>query len=374
MNGDRGYGLALLLGVALLSPAAGLPAEPLPPEVEAIRAEREAQRAALDRIRRKVEALREAEARGGSPVSSVSSPGTPDLERAWARHEAAERERERERARAEERARQADTRQAEQAADRERERLHAEAEARWREGERRLRVQNERIRAEQAAREQVARQEQAAQEAEDARRLEARWEQERLAAKRHAEQNQTLFFLLATLYGALCFLPFFPLYRDFIEAYWQPPRRAGPALVFAASGACCIGVVWMSDAVSFTAIPDAFLLLGFLGLYFWFFVPGLVAQCLLFLHSLFVPHPLETAFQRVLRGETISRDEAARVAEAIRTFYQNGSPADWRVKSALARLERLAKLMGRENAFVDFLNEYILHQHERPESGRRSTP
>lgn len=80
-GGDRRLLLifALAAGVAFLLPVVGFPAEPLPPEVEAIRVERERQRAALDRIRRKVEALREAEARGASPVPVVSPPKTSDL-------------------------------------------------------------------------------------------------------------------------------------------------------------------------------------------------------------------------------------------------------------------------------------------------------
>lgn len=335
-GGDRRLFLTFTLaaGVAFLLPVVGFPAERLPPEVEAIRAERERERAALDRIRRKVEALREAEGRGGNTVPAVSPTSNSMLER-------------------------------------DRARLHAEAEARWREGERRLRAQNERIWAEQAAREQAARKEREAREREETHRLEAKREQERLAAKRHAERNRTLFLALAALYGALCFLPFVPLYRDFIDYDQKRSDLTGSSVVFGISGLCFIGAVWMSDTVSLVAIPDWFLLLGFLGLYFWFFVPGLFAQFLIFLHSLFVPHPLETAFQRVLRGQAISRDEAARVADAIRTFHQNGSPADWRVKSALSRLERLAKLMGRENTFVDFLSEYILHQNEQNKTGRR---
>lgn len=62
MNDAGGRLLIVALGVLLwvAVPVRSL-AEPLPAEVEAIRAERAAQRAALDRIRRKVEALRQAE-------------------------------------------------------------------------------------------------------------------------------------------------------------------------------------------------------------------------------------------------------------------------------------------------------------------------
>ena len=69
MNDAGGRLLIVALGVLLwwAAPVRSL-AEPLPAEVEAIRAERAAQRAALDRIRRKVEALRQAEeARAAAP-------------------------------------------------------------------------------------------------------------------------------------------------------------------------------------------------------------------------------------------------------------------------------------------------------------------
>ena len=207
MKGDQWRLIVLVFSVILLGFPGRSPAESLPPEVEAIRAERERQRAALDRIRRKVEVLREAEARGATSPSHV-----------------------------------------------------------------------ERDRAEQAAREQAARKEREAQEREETRRLEAKLERERLATKRHAERNRTLFLALAALYGALCFLPFFPLYRDFIDYDQKRSDLTGSSVVFGISGLCFIGAVWMSDTVRFTTIPDSFLLLGFLGLYFWFFVPGLFVQ------------------------------------------------------------------------------------------------
>ena len=79
MNDAGGRLLIVALGVLLwvAVPVRSL-AEPLPAEVEAIRAERAAQRAALDRIRRKVEALRQAEeARARASAERAPEPARP---------------------------------------------------------------------------------------------------------------------------------------------------------------------------------------------------------------------------------------------------------------------------------------------------------
>ena len=299
VSGSRRYRIAVFCGVVLLGwLVPGLPAEPLPPEAEAIRVERERQRAALDRVRRKVEALREAEARGESPVPVVSPPGTPDLEREWARHEARERE---------------------AAAERERQ----EAEAR--------RLKEERF-----------------------------WR----------EWRQRLGVGLLALFGAFCLLPFFPLYRDFIDHAWKHTAWSSPkrlALVF--SAASFAGAAWLWEEGRLPEPSERFLILGFFGLWFWFYLPGLFGLVLIFLHSLFVPHPMEVTLERMRRGEKIGSEEAARVVEALRDFQERGIPTDWRVRSRIWRLERLTRLLGKEKVFLDLLNEYILNQHQR---GRRS--
>jgi hypothetical protein len=61
MRGDQWQLIVLIFSAVFLGLPVRSPAEALPPEVEAIRAERETQRAALDRIREKTEALRRAE-------------------------------------------------------------------------------------------------------------------------------------------------------------------------------------------------------------------------------------------------------------------------------------------------------------------------
>jgi hypothetical protein len=279
MNGDRGYGLALLLGVVLLSPAAGSPAEPLPPEVEAIRAERERQRAALDRIREKTEALRRAE-----------------NQRMLAEREQAQRV---------------------QAAERERQHRELVKEV-------------------------------------DAIVF---WFQVRIRAKAALPW-------LAALYGAFVLLPLFSLYRMYIESlFLRPIARTHPVLI-GSSVLCFSGALWILSRGGIESDPETLLILGLFGLFFWFHIPGLLAQVLSFLHSLVVPHPLEATFRRMLHGEKISREEAVNVAEALYNARRDGIPADWRVRSHLWRLERLAKLMGREKAFMDMMSEYILNQHQ----------
>jgi hypothetical protein len=243
MNGDRGYGLALLLGVVLLSPAAGSPAEPLPPEVEAIRAERERQRAALDRIREKTEALRRAE-----------------NQRMLAEREQAQRV---------------------QAAERERQHRELVKEV-------------------------------------DAIVF---WFQVRIRAKAALPW-------LAALYGAFVLLPLFSLYRMYIESlFLRPIARTHPVLI-GSSVLCFSGALWILSRGGIESDPETLFILGLFGLFFWFHIPGLLAQVLSFLHSLVVPHPLEATFRRMLHGENISREEAVNVAEALYNARRDGIPAD----------------------------------------------
>lgn len=292
MNGDRGYGLALLLGVVLLSPAVGLPAERLPPEVEAIRAEREAQRAALDRIRRKVEALREAEE------------------------------------------------------------------------------------AERVAQERKAQQEREARQREAQQR-----ETERPYEKVLTEIENTRFWLqvrngaraawpwLLWLYGACFLLLLFAPYRLYIDFWLTHSGVQRHPLLLGGSALGLSGAGWILSQGEVSADPEMALALGILGLFFWFFLPGFLWFFLVFLHSLVVPHPMEAAFKRVLRGENLSREETANMAEALRNVQQHGIPADWRVRSHLRRLERLTQLMEKEKAFLDLMRESLLQQH-RGERGK----
>lgn len=108
MQGDRRQLIVLIFSVVFLGLPVRSPAEPLPPEVEAIRAEREQQRAALDRIRRKVKALQAAEAyltpaereqderiRAARQLLPETPASTADPTRERARQEAIARESER---------------------------------------------------------------------------------------------------------------------------------------------------------------------------------------------------------------------------------------------------------------------------------------
>lgn len=76
-----------------------------------------------------------------------------------------------------------------------------------------------------------------------------------------------------------------------------------------------------------------------------------------FLHSLFVPHPNEALFERVLRGEPLSRAEAEQVTRAMYDARRDGIPADWRVRGRMWRLERLAALLEKEKAFAEKMAE-----------------
>jgi len=174
------------------------------------------------------------------------------------------------------------------------------------------------------------------------------------------------------IYGALCFLPRSALYRDRIESvllrFSRPGERQSLGF-FLASGLCLGGAVWMLKDGQVFHYPFSWIMLSVLGLPFWFYIPGLFAHGLIFLHSLVVPHPMEAAFERVLRGESMSREEAAQVAEAMYNAQRDGIPVDWRVRSQVWRLERLTALMGKEQAFMETMSDYILNQQR---TGRRS--
>ncbi len=274
MNGDFGIWGILLFSLALWGCAAPAQAETMPPEVEAIRAEREAQRAALDRIRRKVEALHAAEARRAAPQIVQSFPPA------------------------------------------------------------------QRPPNSPAARPGV--------ETPDLRNQIWRW-------------ALFLFPWIAGLYGAFFVLLLFPPYLFFIE-YWvtHSTARRHPML-FGMSALCVAGSAWLLLAGRSYSDAEWLLLLSFLGLPFASYFPGFLWYFLVFLHSLFVPHPLEPTFKRVLRGEAISKTEAEALAASLYNAERDGLMVDWRVQNRIRRLERLAILMGKEKAVVDTLIDHISH-------------
>lgn len=270
------------------------------------------------------------------------------------KEEAARRERE-ERERA---AREAAERAQQEAAQRERERQQAERDRA----------------AFQAAREAAVRQEAAEREA-AARRREEEIRREREAQERAKQVALERFHWANTVkqtamlgYIAVLFLPVFRLYRDFIEHRWkQFDGSSAQLLWFAVSAACVWGAGRMVERGSVWQEPELFLSLALLGLPCWFFVPGFLWLFLVFLHSLFVPHPLEATFKRVLRGEPVSADEAAKMAEAMYNAKRDGIPADWRVKSRIRRLERLAALLEKEKAFMEIAGDRILNPNRNRE-------
>lgn len=276
MNGDFGIWGILLFSLALWGCFTPASAETVPPEVEAIRAERKAQRATLDRIRRKVEALHAAEAQHATPQTVQSFPPPPEQK-----------------------------------------------------------PQNS-----PAALPSV--------ETPDLRSQMRRW-------------ALILFPWTAGLYGAFFLLLLFPPYRFFIE-YWvtHSTARRHPML-FGMSALCFAGSLWLLLAGRFHSDSEWLLCLSFLGIPFASYLPGFLWYFLVFLHSLFVPHPLEQTFERVLRGEAISKAEAAALAESLYNAERDGLMVDWRVQNRIRRLERLAMLMGKEKAVVDTLIDHISH-------------
>lgn len=278
-------------------------------EIGAIRAERERQRAALDRIREKTEALKQAEDRQQrAPPATTAGTGLFS-----AREEA------------------------------ERARLDAEAEAR-------RRAQAERERAVQAAKD-------AAAEAERERSEQARREAAERAAREEQARAQAALRFLAALYGAFLLLPSLPLYRAYIEYRARHLREWSPAGGIALSALCGLSAAALAWGGSAGENPRFVFAAGLLGLPAWFFVPGFVWLFLAFLHSLFVPHPNEALFERVLRGEPLSRAEAERVTRAMYDARRDGIPADWRVRGRMWRLERLAALLEKEKAFAEKMAE-----------------
>lgn len=278
-------------------------------EIGAIRAERERERAALDRIRENTEALKQAEDRQRETAQAAVA-GT--------RLSPAQEEAEREQA-ARERAAWQSARDA--AAQRERERQQAEARQ-W----------------------------------EAARATQAREAAERAAREEQARAQAALRFL-AALYGAFLLLPSLPLYRAYIEYRARHLREWSLAGGIALSALCGLGVAALAWGVGTDANPWFVFALGLLGLPAWFFGPGLLWLLLVFLHSLFVPHPNEALFERVLRGEPLSRAEAERVTRAMYDARRDGIPADWRVRGRMWRLERLAALLEKEKAFAEKMAE-----------------
>lgn len=285
---------------------------PAPDPAREAAAEREQQRAALDRIRAKTEALRQAE----------------EADRA---------------------------------------RLRAEAEARWREGEERLRVQTERERAARQAGEAAAREQREQQEAaqrERERQLERFREIEaKQVAQERREWAERVVFDFVVGYSAFFLLPFFALYRIHLEHCLTPFGHGKHPILFGASALGCAGSIWLLSTGRALVYPEALIVLGLCGLFFWYFVPGLLFLGFVLLHSLLVPHPMDAILERMVRGEPVSPAETARVTDAMKNAQRDGIPADWRVKSRLWRLERFAKLMGQEKAFLNLMSEYILHQH-----------
>jgi len=49
------------------------------------------------------------------------------------------------------------------------------------------------------------------------------------------------------------------------------------------------------------------------------------------------------------------------MAEAMYNAKRDGIPADWRVKSRIRRLERLAALLEKEKAFMEIAGDRILN-------------
>lgn len=286
-------------------------------ETGAIRAERERQRAALDRIREKTEALKQAENRQREAAPVITT-GT----RLFSAQEEAERARLDAEAEASRRA-QAERERA--AAQRERERQQAEA---------RQREAAERERLEQARREAAER-----------------------AAREEKVRARTALLFLAALYGAFLLLPSLPLYRAYIEYRSRHLREWSLAGGIALSALCGLGTAALVWGVGTDAHPWFVFTAGLLGLPAWFFVPGLLWLLLVFLHSLFVPHPNEALFERVLRGEPLSRAEVEQVTRAMYDARRDGIPADWRVRGRMWRLERLAALLEKEKAFAEKMAE-----------------
>ena len=282
-------------------------------ETGAIRAERERQRAALDRMREKTEALKQAEDRQRETAQAAAA-GT--------RLSPAQEEAEREQA-ARERAAWQSARDA--AAQRERERQQAEA---------RQREEAERERLEQTRREAAER-----------------------AAREEQARAQAALRFLAALYGAFLLLPGLPLYRAYIEYRARHLREWSPAGGIALSALCGLSAAALAWGVGTDANPWFVFAAGLLGLPAWFFGPGLLWLLLVFLHSLFVPHPNEALFERVLRGEPLSRAEAEQVTRAMYDARRDGMPADWRVRGRMWRLERLAALLEKEKAFAEKMAE-----------------
>lgn len=290
-------------------------------EIGAIRAERERQRAALDRMREKTEALKQAEARQRETAQAAA--GT--------RLSPAQEEAEREQA-ARERAAWQSARDA--AAQRERERQQAEARQR-----------------------EAARATQAREAAERERSEQARREAAERAAREEQARAQAALRFLAALYGAFLLLPSLPLYRAYIEYRARHLREWSPAGGIALSALCGLSAAALAWGVGTDANPWFVFAAGLLGLPAWFFVPGLLWLLLVFLHSLFVPHPNEALFERVLRGEPLSRAEAEQVTRAMYDARRDGIPADWRVRGRMWRLERLAALLEKEKAFAEKMAE-----------------
>lgn len=286
MNGDLGICGAILLSLVLLGFSGSSWAERLPPEVEAIRATHERQRAALDRIRLKVEALQKAETLQKTetspplplpPTERGSQNPPPFLQKL-------------------------DT-------------LYLQFQT----------------------------------------------------------QRWALLLLpwLAGLYGAFFLLLLFPPYRFFIE-YWVTHSAArNHPILFLSSALSFAGAVWLLTTGRLYSDSEPLLFLGALGLGFGFYLPGLLGYSLVFLHSLFVPHPLERTFERVLRGEMISKAEAAAMAASLYHAQRDGIPVDWRIQNRIRRLERLTTLMGQEKALADTLIDHVLHS-SSPERRYRS--
>jgi hypothetical protein len=217
--------------------------------------------------------------------------------------------------------------------------------------------------AEDREREPVRQAEQARKAAERERSERERQAAAERAAREEKARAQAALLFLAALYGAFLLLPGLPLYRAYIEYRSRHLREWSPAGGIALSALCGLGAAALAWEGGTDANPWSVFAAGLFGLPAWFFVPGFVWLFLVFLHSLLVPHPNEALFERVVRGEPLSRAEAEQAARAMYDAKRDGIPADWRVRGRMWRLERLAALLEKEKAFAEKMAEHAMKRH-----------
>lgn len=228
-------------------------------------------------------------------------------------------------------------------------------------------AERERIQAEResAERERAATQKERERRQEEQRRTAHQQEQTVQATHERLRWANTVKLTVIIGYFAL-FLFVVPHshYHTYIHSVFSGPSSPRVSLLWLSiSAAGVLNTGWMLWAGEARDSPTLFLLSGIIGLFFWFFVPGLLGLFFAFLHSLLVPHPLEAAFERMLRGEPISREETEAMAESLYNARRDGIPTDWRVQSRIWRLERLTALMGKEKDFMEKIIDHVLNQH-----------